>query len=250
METAYRLITIPPSHYCEKARWGLDLFELAFEEERHPPLLHYRASRGVGGGRTVPVLVSDVGVYPDSTEILQYLDGRHGNGSRLYPKQPDLRIEVDELEELFDSKLGPHTRRIAYHHLLQHSRLLLDAVLSGASSFDRSVFRLLLPLMRFLLRRGMRITPESTERSLGRVREIFSMVGDRLADGRAFLVGEGFTAADLSFAALAAPVLLPRGYGAPLPSLADVPDSLLPLIEEFRGSEAGGFALRLYRDHR
>ncbi len=24
MDSSYRLITIPPSHYCEKARWALD----------------------------------------------------------------------------------------------------------------------------------------------------------------------------------------------------------------------------------
>jgi len=55
---------------------------------------------------------------------------------------------------------------------------------------------------------------------------------------------------DLSFAALAAPVLLPRNYGAPLPSLVDVPAGLLPLIEEMRSSPAGEFGLRMFRDHR
>ena len=30
-----RLITIPISHYCEKARWALDRAALAFREERH-----------------------------------------------------------------------------------------------------------------------------------------------------------------------------------------------------------------------
>jgi glutathione S-transferase len=250
MENTYRLVTIPPSHYCEKARWALDHFGVSFDEEAHPPMLHYLASRRAGGGRTVPVLVTDLGVYRDSTDILQFLESRHGDGVRLYPEAADLRGEVDELEELFDTRLGPHTRRLAYHHLLPHRRLMAGTLLYGASSFDRSVFNLLLPLMRFLLRRGLRITPESAERSLGRVREVFTMVRDRLADGRSFLVGEVFSAADLSFAALAAPVLLPRGYGAPLPSLAEVPASLLPLIEELRGSEAGEFALRLYRDHR
>jgi glutathione S-transferase len=104
--------------------------------------------------------------------------------------------------------------------------------------------------MRFLLRRGLRITPESAIRSLDRVREVFDTVGRRLAEGRRYLVGERFTAADLTFAALAAPVLLPRGFGAPLPTLAELPAPILPLIEEMRGTDAGAFAQRLYRDER
>ena len=146
--------------------------------------------------------------------------------------------------------MGPHTRRVAYFHLLPHNKLLLDAALHRASGRDRVLFRGLLPVMRALLRRGMRITPESAARSLDRVREVFDMVGRRLAEGRRYLVAERFTAADLTFAALASPVLLPRGFGAPLPSLAELPASVLPLIEEMRSTDAGGFAQRLYRDER
>jgi glutathione S-transferase len=112
------------------------------------------------------------------------------------------------------------------------------------------VFRGSLPLMKLLLRRGMRITQDGAARSLERVREVFDTVGQRLAEGRRYLVGERFTAADLTFAALASPVLLPRGFGAPLPSLAELPASVLPLIEEMRDTDAGGFAQRLYRDER
>jgi glutathione S-transferase len=194
--------------------------------------------------------VTDRGVYPDSTDILQFLDSQHGADRRLYPDDADLRREVEELEELFDTKLGPHTRRAAYFYLLPERQILLETVLHCASGFDRSVFKGLFPLIRFLMRRGMRITPESTARSIDRVREVFDTAGQRLADGRRYLVGDGFTAADLTFAALASPVLMPRGYGAPLPSLAELPEPVLPLVEEMRATEAGAFAQRLYRDER
>jgi glutathione S-transferase len=196
------------------------------------------------------VLVTDVGVFPDSTEILEYVDGRFAGNRPLYPAEDGQRREVKELEDVFDTTLGPHTRRVAYFHLLPHTRLFLDAALHRASSRDRVVFRSSLPLMKLLLRRGMRITPEGAARSLERVREVFEKVGQRLAEGRRYLVAERFTAADLSFAALASPVLLPRGFGAPLPSLAELPGSVLPLIEEMRDTDAGGFAQRLYRDER
>ena len=250
MTETYRLITIPPSHFCEKARWALDRYGVPYVEQCHPPILHYLATRRAGGGRTAPVLVTDVGVFADSTDILDFVDGRFASDGRLYPTEEQQRRQVAELEELFDTKLGPHTRRVAYFHLLPHTPLLLEAVLHRASARDRVVFRSMLPLMRVMLRRGMRITPEGAARSLDHVREVFDTIGQRLAEGRRYLVAERFTAADLTFAALASPVVLPRGFGAPLPSLAELPASVLPLIEEMRGTDAGQFAQRLYRDER
>jgi glutathione S-transferase len=250
MTQPYRLITIPPSHYCEKARWGLDLAGASYREEGHPPLLHFPACKKTGGRRTAPVLVTDMGVFPDSTDILQFLDTQAGNGPRLYPEEPVDRARVDELEELFDTKLGPHTRRLAYYHWLPHRKLVMEAALPGVSTGERSLFKVFFPIIRALMRRGMNITDESANRSLDRIRIVFREVEESLADGRKYLVGGIFSAADLTFAAMAAPMLLPRKYGSDLPSLVDLPAELLPLIEEMRSSPAGEFGLRVYRDHR
>jgi glutathione S-transferase len=250
MASSYRLITIPPSHYCEKARWALALAGVPYHEERHPPLLHWRATRAAGGGRTAPVLVAGDRVLPDSTEILVFLDVEHPEGWRPYPLDPRLRVEAEEMEEIFDIRLGPHTRRVAYFHLLSHRRLFLDSVLAGAGRGERAIFVVFLPLIKTMMRRGMNITRESADRSLEFVRTVFKTVDDRLADGRRYLVGPSFSAADLSFAALAAPVLLPDNYGSWLPSLDQVPADLLNQIEGFRSTPAGSFALRMYRDHR
>jgi glutathione S-transferase len=111
-------------------------------------------------------------------------------------------------------------------------------------------FRALGPLPAFLMRRGMRINRSSAERSLARVREVFETVANVLEDGRTYLVGDGFTAADLSFAALAAPVLLPSGYGSSLPEPQQLPEEFRVIVDSMRATAAGGFALRLYEDHR
>lgn len=250
MPDPYRLITIPPSHYCEKARWALELAGVPYVEERYPPGLHIRPCRRAGGGRTTPILVTDVGVYPDSSDILEFLDRRHPERWRPYPEDSAERAEVAELEELFDTRLGPHSRRIAYFHLLPHRDLLCSAALAGVRRRDERMFRALLPAVRMMMRRSMRIDAAGAARSIDRVREVFRTVGERIADGRKHLVGDRFSAADLTFAALAAPLLLPRGYGAPLPTLAELPAALLPVIDEMRSSPAGQLGLRLYRDHR
>jgi glutathione S-transferase len=251
MSPPHRLITIPPSHYCEKARWALEKAGVPFVEEGHPPLLHMRAAgKARASGHSTPVLVADGRVVPDSTDILEFVQDQPDVSWRPYPADAQLQREVAELEERFDTRLGPHTRRVAYFHLLQHRDLFLRSVLAGVGRGERAVFTALAPVIAFLMRRGMNINPESAERSLGWVRDIFSEVGDRLTDGRRYLVGEEFSAADLTFAALAAPAVLPPNYGSPLPTMDEVPNEMLKVVNENRATPAGEFVLKIYREHR
>jgi glutathione S-transferase len=79
---------------------------------------------------------------------------------------------------------------------------------------------------------------------------VFDEIAERLCDGRRFLVDDRFTAADLTFAALAAPVLLPERYGSPLPPPEAMPDAMSREVSRLRDHPAGIFAARLYREER
>ncbi len=83
-----------------------------------------------------------------------------------------------------------------------------------------------------------------------RVRGVFTQVDERLRGGRRFLVGDRFTAADLTFAALAAPVLLPAECRAAAPALEAVPATMREEILRLRDTDAGQFALRLFAQER
>ena len=69
-------------------------------------------------------------------------------------------------------------------------------------------------------------------------------------DGRRYLCGDAFTAADLAFAALAAPVIVPPEYGTPLPAPAELPAEMAAGVRAFRAHPAGAFASRLFREER
>lgn len=242
-----RLLTFAHSHYCEKARWALDAAGVDYVEERHLPLLHRWHTRRVGG-RSVPVLIAPDAVLTDSPDIVRYADGR---GRRpLLPTAAAHRSDALELEKYLDRELGPHARRWAYAELLGSVAVLNRCVASGVAPVERSLTAAVMTVARPVIRRGFRITPESAARSLGRVREVFDRVGDRLADGRRFLVEGGFGAADLTFAALASPVLLPPEFGGAVPALAEVPAPMRAEVERCRATPAGRFALRLYAEHR
>jgi glutathione S-transferase len=250
MSTPARLVTIPFSHYVEKARWALQRGGVPFEEEGHLPLLHWASSLRDGGGRTVPVLIADGRAYSDSTDILKYVDGRTPAHRRLYPEEPSARRECEDLEDFFDERLGPHTRRVAYYHLLPHGSKMAELIAVGVTPWERRIAPAVTPLIRAALRRFLRLHADGVARSLRRIDEAFSRVEERLADGRRYLLGERFTAADLTFAAMAAPVLGPDEYGAVMPPLSRMPRDVVQIVEKHRARSAGAFALRLYREDR
>ena len=242
------LITIPLSHYCEKARWALDRVALPYREEPHAPLLHRLATRRNDGG-TVPVLVHGSLRFIDSTDILVHADTVCG-GDLLYPRDAALRRQVDALEEQFDTELGPHSRRWAYGHLLADTKLVRSLWSRGVPRLEASVLPVITPLARFLIRAGYRITPEAAQRSLDRLRGVIREVDELLNDGRRFLVGGRFTAADLTFAALAAPALLPAECRAVQPALDAVPAAMREEVLRLRDTAAGRFALRMFAQER
>ena len=67
-----------------------------------------------------------------------------------------------------------------------------------------------------------------------------------LADGRPHLCGERFTAADLTFAALSASVIVPPVYGVPLPQPDVLPPDMAALRRARPDHPAGRYALALY----
>ncbi len=245
---AATLITIPLSHYCEKARWALDRVLLPYREEPHAPLLHLLATKRNDGG-SVPILVHGTCRLIDSTAILVHADAVCG-GNLLYPSDAALRREVEALEERFDTQLGPHTRRWAYEQLLPDAKLIRSLWLHQAPRLEARFLSVIMPLARYLVRAGYRITPDSARRSLDRVQDVFREVERQLSDGRLFLTGEHFTAADLTFAALAARVLFPAECRAVLPSLNAVPVPMRDEVLRLRATAAGQFALRLFSQER
>jgi len=245
-----RLVTISFSHYCEKARWGLQRAGVRFTEEGHLPVFHMLPVRRAGGRRTVPVLATPDGVLNDSTDILKWANEKAPKERGLYGDSDEERRDIEALEDLFDNDLGPHTRRWAYFHVLPQSELLLDMAKEGAPRWEHHALRYTLPAIRPLMRKAMRITPKGARRSQDRIDAVFAKVEEKLADGRPFLVGARLSAADITFASLAAPVILPLRYGARLPRLDRLPPVAATKIRAWQEHPAGQFVERLYRAHR
>ena len=242
------LVTIRFSHFCEKARWGLTRAGVAYVEDFHSPLFHMGAVRRAGGKRTTPVLVLKDRVLGDSTDILKYCDTM---GAALYPVEPALRKEVEDWEDLFDETLGPAVRRLLYFQIFQvPAHFVTTLFRSAAPEREKKWIGPSTPLVRFLMKKGLKINAVAAERSRVKIEEVLSRVEPLLADGRRFLVGDRFTAADLTFASLFGPIVGPPEYGAPLPGLTEIPDPFAALRDASIARPAGQYTLRMFREFR
>jgi glutathione S-transferase len=214
------LVTIPISHYCEKVRWALDRVGVPYRERAHVQAIHRLATRRAGGGLTAPVFVSPDGVLADSTDILTWADAQAPPGRGLYPNDPDRAAQVRLLESNFNTRLGPHSRCWMYQHLRNRRDLALAYGSDGIPTWERATLRFGYPALIAIVARVLDVTPAKAVESELEVRAVFDAVAERLSGGRRYICGDEFTAADLTFSALAAPVLMPVGYGVQLPQPA------------------------------
>jgi glutathione S-transferase len=244
------LITIPISHYCEKARWALERAGIPYTERQHMQGLHRIAVRRAGGGQTAPVLITPDGVLPDSSDILAFADERMAADKRIYPDDPGLRGEIRALEEDFDERLGPEGRRWMYDQMRGSNDLIVEYTPDTVPAWQRKALPVGLPVMSRFIDRVLDITPETCAQAETVVRETFDDVADRLSDGRPHLFGDRFTAADLTFASLAAAVVVPPEYGVPLPQPDELPEPMATSVRAFRAHPAGEYALQMFREHR
>jgi glutathione S-transferase len=249
-KTGNVLVTIPISHYCEKARWALDRAGVAYRERAHVQVVHRLATRRAGGGTTAPVFVHAGGVLADSEDILAWADGQAPPGRGLYPRDPHEAAAVRELEADLDARLGPHSRLWMYQQLRTRGDLAIAYGCAGVPSWERATLRLAYPAMIAIVARFLDVTPATAVASEAEVRAAFDAVAERLTDGRRYICGDAFTAADLTFSALAAAVLMPTGYGVRLPQPEELPPHAARVVRELRVHPAGAHALKMFDTER
>jgi glutathione S-transferase len=246
MSTNFRLITIPVSHYVEKVRWALDYLKISFQESPQMPPFHRGATKQYGG-TTVPVLVANTIVKTDSTDILRYLDTLHPG--KLYPADPELQALSKELETLFNLTLGASTRRWGYSHILTRE-LLYPRWTFGVPFWQKLLFPIIFPKVEPIVRETFDITATSAAESYQEIMHVFDRVAEVLADGRQYLLGDRFSAIDITFAALAAPILQPSEQHISPPPIESLPAQMQADIRNCQATPAGKFGLRLYRKNR
>jgi glutathione S-transferase len=234
------------SHYNEKARWALDFKGVPHARQSLLPGLHVPRVMWMTGQKSVPVLVLEGRAIADSTRIIAALEALRPE-LPLYPALPAERRRALELEEFFDEELGPHLRRSVFHDVLPHTDYASALMTTGSPPLVRTVYRAAFPALRLVFRMDMRI--DDAGAALGRAKVITAL--ERIEaelQPSGYLVGEHFSVADLTAAALLSPILSPPEYPYPLPG--PWPEPVASFRASLTGHRAFVWATEMYRLHR
>lgn len=236
------------SNYNEKVRWALDYKGIPHRRRDPPPGAHMLVALALTRSvATFPVLELDHRPIGDSTRIIAALEQRYPHPP-LYPSDPAQRRQALELEEFFDENLGHDLRRVVFAELLRHPEIMRSRAAGMTTPRQGRVLAAGLPAFAAMLRRRYSINAHATGQSLLKVRAALALIDERL-DGRDHLVGDHFSVADLTAAALLAPLLSPPQLPYRTPRSA-FPPPLAAIAEELRALPAGQWILRTYASYR
>lgn len=258
LSTSPRLVTIPISHFCERARWTLEYLQLPFRERPVLQMFHRRTLRKIGAGTTTPALRLADRVLSDSYEISDWANAQENESGRRLRFWTSQTVESETLVR-WGETLACWTRIIAYHWLLPRRGLLMRYNNRGAPRWQGWMLGLGYHRAVEMVRSHFGITEqrvlEVTDQLLGAMDALEKELGDapymKLAQGS--FAGDKFSELDLTLASYLGPVCLPQEYGiksGSLPSPCELSEEQMAQVERFRTHPIGAHCLRMYRSHR
>lgn len=246
VESPIELHQFSHSHFNEKVRWALDYKGVPHVRIDYLPGPHVPQIQRMTGQPQVPVLRLDGRAIHGSATILDLLEERFPSPP-LLPSDPEARDQALAIEARLDLELGPEVRRAIFDTALDDSAFIVATFAGEKPGWKRSLYKAGFPAIRVVMRKSMNITPETGRRAKERVDALLDFLAEKSAP-TGYLVGDSFTVADLTAAALLAPVLL-----------VDHPDMRQPeprparfaaLCEEWAAHPAVQWARDIYAKHR
>ncbi|KAG0203621.1 hypothetical protein BGX28_004144 [Mortierella sp. GBA30] len=206
----------------------------------------------------------------DSTKIAEFLSEQYAAAPNskqddrspppnLYSNDAGTKSKILALEDRFGTMIGPHVRRFIYYEVLLHSPKSVGRSLGqndNVGPLQSWIWTFFFSLISFLLVKALRVNENSAARSkdiLKREFEHISRVLESGPPGPAYLIGNQFTAADLTLASLGALIVgvgREEGYGAWVPRLEQLRPEARAFCEELRQTTAGQHILECYKLHR
>ncbi len=239
-----KLYQFPISHYCEKIRWALDYKNINYQLINMLPGLHINQTKKMGLGSSVPILQYKDDYLQGSVKIIDFLD-RQFPKKLLTPIDEKQRNEVLEWENYLDKEIGVNVRLCVYNILLEYPEIVKPFFSHKDPWYGKLFLLFAYPKLKNKMRFFMNISNDTSLIS----KQALNIAIDRLDQhyqNNRFLVGDGFTRADLSAAALLAPLAMPKQYGLDWPE--NIPVKLQNLIDEF--SSRISWVDGIYRDYR
>lgn len=238
----------------EIARWVLDWNDVLYKDEPHAPPLYKpvfeRIIGGPVGSSPGPIFLKTDALLYSAEGIIAYFEQRCPLEKRLLPQDDTKRKEAVTLYNLFTGPFEGNVVRYLYAQLLEEPGYARGWFKQGVPFGEKLELDLSFGAFRKTLTRQWGLEEKPAGERLAYIKKIFERVDSLLKDGRPYLTGDRLTIADIAFAAVAAPLLLPMEYGGTMAALHTVPAEMRREVEELRATAAGQFVLLLYQDNR
>jgi glutathione S-transferase len=223
-----KLILLYTSPYSERVRWAFTFKGVPYEKKDYQPGVDEEEVKKLTGQAQVPVMLINGEIIPDSTVILNWLEGYRPQPA-LMPTTDKGRAQVILWEELIGGALVPQARILVIGRCLRAEQPELQQ--RGSYFGDK-----------------YRHSQKAEEQARGTVERVLTGLKHTL-EGQNYLVGDTFTRADL-FAACSLNLLKPAPDDLFLLPASTRQMYVEPLAED--PGFAGIFAWRdqMYRKHR
>src|SRR5262245_50547703 len=202
------------SNYNEKARWALD-FKGVRHLRRSLVPGGARALAFSRGGGTLPVVDLDGRRIVDSTRIVDALESSRPDPP-LYPVDPENRQRALAIEAFFTDHIGHDMRRVGFWEGRNQRAFMADFLAVDNGSAARARLRATLPIAWQVIVRRYGFDQQSFEHSKRAVVGALDRIESE-REGRDYLVGDAFSIADLTAAALLYPLVWPPEFPYQLP---------------------------------
>jgi glutathione S-transferase len=232
------------SHYNEKVRWALDFKQWPHRRTALVPGWHMRTARRLSGQSSLPILEIDGKAAHDSTAIIAEIE-RLRPDPPLYPSDPMARVRALTLEDYFDDRVAPDLRRLFWSCYLGHWGACTRMCTDGRGLLTRAAFGAIFPIARPFFRRQLRMSELANARE--RLRSYFDRLESTIGPS-GYLVGDAFSIADLTAAAVMTAIIRPPQFSYSLPE--PWPTELVQLRASVQSRLGFQWVLDIYERHR
>jgi glutathione S-transferase len=236
------------SHFNEKARWALDYKGIPHKRRSvFPGMQPARARMLRGGTSTLPVIDINGERIGDSTKIIEKLE-RLWPDRPLYPKDAAERQRALELEDFFDEHCAHELRRVMFDPLLEEPELMAEAMGTDKRRGGNAL-KVVYPVVNRVVRHKYSVNPERAAEGRATVEAAMDLIeSERGASG--YLVGDSFTVADLTAAAILSPLVRPPEFPYHQIDPARDPKDLRQWRDTLTERPAFKYVLEMYARHR
>jgi glutathione S-transferase len=190
-----RLYVLPPSDFCERARWGLDLAGVPYTEHPWAVGLHIPLARRIAPRTTLPILHAGNEVIQGSGRILDWVGLRDGDAA---------------IEARLEGRIGPLVRQFLYAATLGDPKSgVRDMLMTGVSPAQKVLARIMWPALRRAMATGMKAHPRLLPTLQGELDIELNWFERQLAE-RASLAHWRIGRTHITAASLIAPLVCPE----------------------------------------